>query len=78
MNVHALALHNIERKSNWLRSDAESVGRYVRMLDDLPSFETRAEDVLAQAELALTETLLAVKLAKKELADKSRALEAAE
>jgi hypothetical protein len=73
-----IALGNIARKSAYLREDAESIGRYLRAVDGLPEFETQAEDELERAELALTETLLAVKLARSAMTRKRRHVQAAE
>ena len=70
MSVQSIALDNIARYSEWVRNDAESVARYVRVLQSLPEFETLAEDEIAKAETALTEALLAVKLARSELKNK--------
>lgn len=75
-----IALEGINRKSWIIRHCAEGIGRYVRMLTLTPEWETLAEDELNKAELALTETLLAVKLAKGAMAKKRsvQVLEAAE
>lgn len=79
MGIHELAIANIEAKAKWVRDDAEGIARYVRMLDTLPAFETRAEDEIKNAENALTEALLVVKLARSALDKKRRpALQAAE
>lgn len=60
----------IEIKAGHIRHDAERTAFYVRRLADLPDYETKAEDTVKLAELALTEALLVVKLAKAELARK--------
>ena len=65
--ISDIALEQIRQKADWVRKDAESVTRYVRMLSGLPPWETRAEDTVRAAETALTEALLAVKVAKAEL-----------
>lgn len=65
-----LALEGIERKAEWVRRDASSLARYVRMLEELPDFDTKAEHAAKEAESALTEALLSVKLARSELAKK--------
>lgn len=79
MSIHEFAMTNIETKSIWVRDDAEGIARYVRMLDTLPEFETRAEDEIKNAENALTEALLVVKLARSTLDKKRRPiLQAAE
>jgi hypothetical protein len=55
-----------------VRRSAESIGRYVRLLVSTPPFETEAEEHLQDAELALTEALLAVKLARVEYANRPK------
>jgi hypothetical protein len=77
MGIHELAMTNIESKSKWVRDDAEGIARYVRMLDSLPAFETRAEDEIAKAEAALIESLAIVQRARLAL-EKKRPLQAAE
>ncbi len=65
-----VALGGIEHKANWLRDDAVGLQGYLKMLDRLPEWDTKAEAAVADAEAALTETLLAVKLARRELETK--------
>jgi hypothetical protein len=60
-------LEGTRRKSEHVRADAESITRYVRRVAGLPEYGTAAEEAIENAELALTEALLAVKLAKTEL-----------
>jgi hypothetical protein len=69
-STRKIALTAIEQKARWVKEDATDLGRYVRMLSELPEWETNAEDVAEKAELALTEALLAVKLARSELSKK--------
>ena len=66
----SIALAGIENKSHWLRDDAKGLQAYVKMLDGLPKYPTVAEEAFTQAETALTEALLCVKLLKTELAKK--------
>lgn len=66
-----IALEGTERKANWLRKDADGLCRYARMLADLPDYETQAAAAINEAEAALSEALLAVKLAKSEFNRKS-------
>jgi hypothetical protein len=70
MSATDIALMNIASKADMVRRDAEGTARYVRVLVGLPEFETRAEEAVGAAETALTEALLAVKLAKAELIKK--------
>lgn len=65
-----LALEGIERKADWVRRDASDLARYVRMLESLPDFDTKAEHAAKVAEVALSEALAAVKAARHELAKK--------
>lgn len=73
-----ISLTGIENKAVWVRDDAIDLARYVRMLEDLPTYETNAEDAVNRAETSLTEALLVVKLAKVELSKKRVTLQAAE
>jgi len=66
-----IALTGIENKAQWVKADAVDLAHYVGMLESLPAYETNAEDMVNQAELALTEALLSVKLSKSAL-DKKR------
>ena len=50
-----ISLAGIENKAVWVRDDATDLARYVRMLEDLPTYETNAEDAVNHAEMALTE-----------------------
>lgn len=59
----SIALHGIERHSEWVKLSAENIGRYTRDLLSCPPYETEAENTMRAAETALSEALLAVKLA---------------
>lgn len=67
-----VGLGDIERKASWVRMDAEDLARYVRLVVSLPDFDTEAEDSVSNAETALTEALLAVKISKLELERKRK------
>ena len=56
-----IALGGIENHSKWLQDSSASLVRYLKMLVERPSFESRAEDEMARAETALTEALATVK-----------------
>ena len=75
---YTIALTGIENKASWIRDDAVDLARYVRMIPNLPEYETRAEDMVDLAELALTEALLSVKLTKSELSKKRTEVQAGE
>ena len=78
MAMREIALQGIETKANWVRDDAMNLDRFVRMLADLPEYETLAEDAVREAEMALTEALLSVKLSRSQLEKKRVMLVAAE
>ena len=63
-NMRSVALDGIEYKADSLAIDANSMRRYFRILEDMPIYETRAEDALDRAEASLAEALQAVKVAK--------------
>lgn len=67
----------IDRASKWVRDDAASMLAYVQAL---ASFEYDAQDArqIDKAETALSEALLAIKLAKAEYAKRKPVLQAAE
>lgn len=66
----SMALAGIETKATYTRHDAHDLAQYVRMLTDLPDYETRAEEAVQLAENTLAEALLAVKLVRSELEKK--------
>lgn len=69
--------NGIERASKWVRDDAAAITGYVRALSTF-DHETSVARQIDHAETALTEALLAVKLAKSEYAKRKPVLQAAE
>ncbi len=76
--THEIALSNIARKAEYLSQDAESIQRYVRMIERGAGFDDSALQALTKAETDLHAVLLVVKLAKSALSKKRRHLQAAE
>jgi hypothetical protein len=64
----SIFLERTKFNTNELRRRAENLGRYVRLMTTTPPYNPAAADALSDAENALTETLLAVKLARREYA----------
>lgn len=60
----SVCLDGIESKARWLRDDAANLSFYVRQLPSRPDFETKAQDMLAQAEHELLAALQKVRDAK--------------
>ncbi len=67
-NMRSIALSGIESNADHMIYYADSLRRYLRVLEDMPIYETRAEDAVARAEAALKETLEAVRVAKEQIA----------
>ncbi len=67
-NMRSIALGGLELKATHFRDDAESVKRYLRILEDMPIYDTLAEGALDMAEASLAEATEAVRLAKEQIA----------
>lgn len=64
-------LSGIETKARWLRDDARSLAFYIRELPSRPPFETKAEDMLVQAEHELLAALQRVRDARADFSAKT-------
>lgn len=67
----------IERASRYARDDAANIAAYAKNLLEF-EFEQETADLIAKSETALSEALLAVKLARKAYEKKRPQLQAAE
>jgi hypothetical protein len=61
-------LDSVHFYAEWVRTDADTVRRFVGLLPSRPSYETKAADAMKQAELALVEALKTIKDAQEEYA----------
>jgi hypothetical protein len=66
----SVCLSGIESKARWLRDDAVNLSFYVRQLPSRPEWETKAQDMLTQAEHELLAALQRVRDAKAEYSAK--------
>lgn len=55
-------INSIEYQADRIREYCEFLERYMHRLEQLPEYETQAEDSMKKAEKTLSEALLAVKI----------------
>ena len=67
-NMRSLALDGLEWRAMGITNEANSVRRYLRVLDDMPIYDTRAEGAIKSAEIALREALYAITSAQEHIA----------
>lgn len=72
-----ICLSGIESKARWLRDDASGLTFYMRHLPSRPGFETKADDMLAQAEHELSLALECVRQARADYSAKTATEKAA-